>query len=915
MNRRAVAMVLTFCLGGGVFAQQAMLKKYDSILEKKELLLTQKITEVEALINQYKEKSDSLDTAEIYHDFAKKVVGSQFEKGIEYQEKAIEIREQYYGEYPKLLKVSLSNLGVFYYNNGDYAKALKNYDKVLELCDKIEKRAGRINFNKGRCFLKTGDYKKALDCFDRSESVYVNHPNEKKWLLKIYINVLSTYFDLNEVKYKKAFFKVYEKIQELNKSYDIIPDKLIKIKINLGGFYDTLEEYDSSIKVYNEALDLSLAIEDSIHTSKVLNDLGVVNKKVNNIKEAEHCLNIALKYAANLPIEKGRIYDNLGDLALLEENYEKGLKYYHKAISLVVNNVKEDHTTMPDFKSVALSINKVDALIYIIDKASAWSKFAEAENNETYYKYALQSFELAGKLIDDIYFESREDLSKFFWRKKGADLYLGATRVSYKLNEPEKAFCFIEKSKAFLLLENVTNLNAKAAANLPDEVVKREFDLLRDINEFREKLEEEEKQNTSKIEYLKNKVFSKKDEYSKFIDSLEIAFPEYHNYKKGVQIYNVGMVQEYLKEDQFVLQYKIGENQAYVSLISKKESSIFKIKEAELLNKRILEIQKYLRKPFVKKSDEDNYRELAFKLYKQLFPFEEGKIGLLKNKRLIIIQDGVLQNIPFEPLIVENKNKPINELFLLNFCEISYAYSFSSLMSSSMIERKYENDCLAMSPTHYEDDSLPSLIGYEDEVKTLEKELRTEVQTEENATKQKFIEAYGEYKVVHLSTHGGVTLEEKPWLAFYDDKLELDEMYFTNQYADLIVLSACKTSLGEFKKGEGVMSIARGFVNSGAKSVLASHWNIDQKSNNEIISTFYERLNEGETKIIALNKAKLDYIDKYKNTSEVSPYYWSGITLVGNDAPVFDKKNKRYLWLLLLVPVWLIYKRRKLASA
>ena len=72
----------------------------------------------------------------------------------------------------------------------------------------------------------------------------------------------------------------------------------------------------------------------------------------------------------------------------------------------------------------------------------------------------------------------------------------------------------------------------------------------------------------------------------------------------------------------------------------------------------------------------------------------------------------------------------------------------------------------------------------------------------------------------------------------------------------IFVLSACNTSLGNIKEGEGVFSLARGFFYSGANSVVSSLWNVNDKSTSQIISSFYENLEKGKSKSSALRLAK-----------------------------------------------------------
>jgi len=41
-------------------------------------------------------------------------------------------------------------------------------------------------------------------------------------------------------------------------------------------------------------------------------------------------------------------------------------------------------------------------------------------------------------------------------------------------------------------------------------------------------------------------------------------------------------------------------------------------------------------------------------------------------------------------------------------------------------------------------------------------------------------------------------------------------------HADLVVLAACRTQFGRIRRGEGLLSLGRSFMEAGARSVVAS---------------------------------------------------------------------------------------------
>jgi len=96
--------------------------------------------------------------------------------------------------------------------------------------------------------------------------------------------------------------------------------------------------------------------------------------------------------------------------------------------------------------------------------------------------------------------------------------------------------------------------------------------------------------------------------------------------------------------------------------------------------------------------------------------------------------------------------------------------------------------------------------------------------------------------------------------------------------ADLLVLSACESGIGEYLWGEGVMSMTRGFLYSGAKNIIISLWKIDDKDTKDLMVEMYRHYFSGKSIPSSLRNAKLKLI---KNPETSFPKYWSGFVLVG----------------------------------
>ncbi len=148
----------------------------------------------------------------------------------------------------------------------------------------------------------------------------------------------------------------------------------------------------------------------------------------------------------------------------------------------------------------------------------------------------------------------------------------------------------------------------------------------------------------------------------------------------------------------------------------------------------------------------------------------------------------------------------------------------------------------------------------------------------------------GEYQIVHFATHGffnsdhpelsGIVLAMvKPDGSKINGFMALQDIYKLNLSAKLVVLSACDTALGKDIKGEGLVSLTRGFMYAGSKSVVTSLWKVDDRATAKLMEHFYESmLQDGMTPAAALRSAK-QKIRREKAWSE--PFFWAGFVLQG----------------------------------
>jgi CHAT domain-containing protein/tetratricopeptide (TPR) repeat protein len=187
------------------------------------------------------------------------------------------------------------------------------------------------------------------------------------------------------------------------------------------------------------------------------------------------------------------------------------------------------------------------------------------------------------------------------------------------------------------------------------------------------------------------------------------------------------------------------------------------------------------------------------------------------------------------------------------------------------------------------------------------------------------------FRILHFATHGLVNHRHPSLsgllLSTVDENghgrnglLQLPDIYGLRLNADLVVLSACQTGLGEELSGEGIVGLTQGFMYAGSRSIVVSLWPVEDKTTAVLMTNFYQAmLKEGVAPAAALRRAKLMM---YQQRVGQSPYYWSAFIIQGEFRPKsptwHDWLKSSTLWSGLIavafmfwaIHVW--WKRRRL---
>jgi CHAT domain-containing protein len=114
--------------------------------------------------------------------------------------------------------------------------------------------------------------------------------------------------------------------------------------------------------------------------------------------------------------------------------------------------------------------------------------------------------------------------------------------------------------------------------------------------------------------------------------------------------------------------------------------------------------------------------------------------------------------------------------------------------------------------------------------------------------------------------------------------------------ADLVTLSACNTGVGKYYKGEGIVSLARGFMYAGVPNVMMSLWSVADRPTRDIMQYFYEELDRGIPYATALHNAKLRYLASADNLT-ADPYYWGSFIYLGQPIGHTGQQAGKIWWI------------------
>ena len=852
-----------------------------------------------------------------------------YDNALKYYKPAFDILLKIAGELSPGIANFYENIGIIYAEKGDPDRALENLNHALNIRlqifgpDDLEVSNSYICI--GTCMTDMGEYQKSRENLLKALRIrQVALGGDALDLGVVYFNLANCYY--LEGNYGEAVRHYEETSRIWLKYYEPDHPDIALLYQSLGSALLKIGKVQESVKYTEDALNSFLRSfePDNRHIADCYVNLSSCKQYVSDyigaIALEEQALKIRLAALGEHHPGVSECYSNIAFCYYQMHNYSMAIEKFAKSVELDDRNKKpRNNNPSPRLINDLSNLGEVYRMRFLTEH-----NLSDLYKSRDYYfaaKTNIAAKRFYGRTPEDFAYHN-------YWTS-----YTGNIHTSFLLflktdsvYHARNAFLSSEESRSFSLYESLRESDALHFAGIPDTLLQQEYDLRIDIayqekKRFEEEIEKQKPLTDSILLVINSTLFDLKRSYEALKDTFEQQYPDYYRLKYDQRVESIPDVQaSLLQPGQALLEYFAGDSSIFIFLVKKDDYRVFEVKKDFPLENWVKQLRfgiygyhtapDWLKSAALRDSALHEYISAATALYQKLL----APVDSLLPGRVVIVPDGILGYIPFEALLTAQPARKDRFQLYPYFGrakgrEHSISYSYSATLLREMTARKHRQaptgSLLAYAP-YYDGDTtllasrfidpanpanrLPALVYAAEEVRQLHDLLGGKAVIGRSARKDSLLREAGRYSILHLSTHGKANdkVGDYSFLAFSEvkDSLENEWLYVRDIYnlslnADLVVLSACETGIGELKRGEGIISLARAFAYAGAKSIVTTLWSVDDAKTRDLMVFFYQNLKNGMTKDEALARARNDYFSQYKGT-EAHPYFWAGFIAIGD---------------------------------
>jgi CHAT domain-containing protein len=771
---------------------------------------------------------------------------------------------------------------------------------------------GDSDFKAGVAAYESGQYEQAVNSFSAALTDYTAAQNKAKMAdANNYLGLLHQV--LNQHAKAAGFFNeaVTLFLQSNNKSgaasalanWGISAFRVKEAENKQKGKKLSLDDIGKIIAFHTKAMQYHEQLKDKVGVGNDLNNIATMYFEGEFYDEAADYLNRALKLHTDINSKGGIAYDlaNMARLNMKTGDQAAALKLYQRSAGILEEiGDREGLWRTYSFIGTLYETSMKESMILGDEKSAAANR--------------QKAIDALKKSVDQI-----EGLRGNFTNKEFFDSFLKDKNPVYKklisllkqAGNNAEALQYIERSKA-KMSNDVLNANK---IQVTDKTQQKQLDKIQELQKQNEELQKQlaeekakpaDKQDVSKIDNLSKTLTQSQGDFNALMIDLETKYPNIYQVIK-VDPIQLADIQKQLADDVVLLEYFPADDALYIFMITKEKIEAKSVPVTNttidsLVNKfryYISDVTSLMKRGrFDTKmanwkpgGDQRFYerhskpmRDIMVQLYDYLILPVWDNIKSDKYTTVTVIPAASLYYVPFQCLATETQDGDIK--FLIEKKSVNYLTAATLMDLVSKKKSKPISNVLVFGNP---DGSLP---GAEEEAKVIQASYsNAKLFKNQDATKDKAKELAGTTDIVHFATHGFLSSDE-PQKSFLlmapnatkneDDKLTISEILRLplKDANQLIVLSACNTSMGKSATGVELISLSRAFAVAGSPTTVATLWPVDDESTKIIMINFYDGLKKGITKAEAMRQAQIALIKK--GDFHIHPFFWAPYVMIGN---------------------------------
>lgn len=824
---------------------------------------------------------------------------------------------------------TLTLLGTAAINYGDLALAHHYFDSALaraatldSVSSLIQFNIGSLYLNQGRLFVQEGDYERALLNYQHALAIFADsslpepgrHHARMRALLNIgHVHELQGewgtalhYNALVGVELKEHPHRTIE-VQNLN---------------NMGIAYRGARDFEPALESFR--MELALQGEGDSKRGRSLKQLGETFLVMGSLDSARHYLLLGKGYRereyGQLPHPNmAKLLLLLGEVAMRRGEVEEAGKWFQEAQArLVLPRPGRAADALPAVREILFPLEYLSVLEA---RGRLWEQAAEASQGVESWHKALATYQLADSVVDLLRQSLDLEGSKLTVAAQTRPLFEGGLRVAEALYRKEKdekwlrvAWHFAEKNRASLLKESILQANGRKRGMVSDSLwrMQRHWSLtVANLRKDLAKATPQELAENPELRHLEAELFASQLRLDSLREKVAAAHPGFVSLLENPPTPSFEDILDFLPSDQSLVEYFYGDSAVYAFTFGPAGCRLHKLGPPKTLDAELKNLRAWLREG---QGSQSGFASMASHLHASLIaPLKADLVG----DRLVIVPDGPLYFLPFEILLGSTPAVAASYRtfpYLLRDYAISYQFSCGLMVERAKSESGLEGDVWAGFAPDYavERSGLAPLSANKREVSSIAASLPAARSFLGNsAGKEAFLALLNSPdrpSTVHLACHAkaGSDHASASWIAFSDSLeedalLKLDEIYHLEAAPVTVVLSACETGSGPLRRGEGAMSLARGFYLSGSRRIVSSMWQVRDGSSAALMERLYAGMEVGKGMDEALQAAVLAYLESEEyGEAYMSPHFWAGFRVTGEAGPVEAEGEKNWIWWILL---------------